>query len=112
MLSIGFIVLAAISSGLIAKVCDGFEDASDYLGRNMTEGTKGATINAVGSSMPELWVTIIYLFFFRDTTGFSGGIGTTAGSAVFNTMVIPAFVILAVLLKSKEKVITVSKNVI
>jgi len=107
-----FIALAVFSSWLIAKSCDGFEDAADYLGRNMTEGTKGATINAVGSSMPELWVTFIYLFLFRDTTGFSGGIGTTAGSAVFNSMVIPAFVILVVLMKSKDTVIQVSKKVI
>ena len=107
-----FIVLAVFSSWLIAKSCDGFEDAADYLGRNMTEGTKGATINAVGSSMPELWVTFIYLFLFHDSTGFAGGIGTTAGSAVFNTMVIPAFVILAVLIKSRDTVIQVSKKVV
>ena len=107
-----FIGLAVFSSWLIAKSCDGFEDAADYLGRNMVEGTKGATINAVGSSMPELWVTFIYLFLFRDTTGFSGGIGTTAGSAVFNSMVIPALVILAVLIKNRDTVIQVSKKVV
>ncbi len=107
-----FIGLAVFSSWLIAKSCDGFEDAADYLGRNMVEGTKGATINAVGSSMPELWVTFIYLFLFRDTTGFSGGIGTTAGSAVFNSMVIPALVILAVLIKNRDTLIQVSKKVV
>lgn len=107
-----FIALSIFSSWLIAKSCDGFEDAADYLGRNMVEGTKGATINAVGSSMPELWVTFIYLFLFRDTTGFSGGIGTTAGSAVFNSMVIPALVILAVLIKNRDTVIQVSKKVV
>ncbi len=112
MLSIIFILLAVFASWLIAKACDGFEDAADYLGRNMSEGTKGATINAVGSSMPELWVTFIYLFLFRDTTGFSGGIGTTAGSAVFNAMVIPAFVILVVLVKSKDTEMQVSKKVV
>lgn len=112
MVSVVFIVLVVFASWLIAKSCDGFEDAADYLGRNMTEGTKGATINAVGSSMPELWVTFIYLFLFGDTTGFSGGIGTTAGSAVFNTMIIPAFVILVVLLKSRDTVIEVSRKVI
>ncbi len=112
MMSIFFIALAVFSSWLIAKSCDGFEAAADYLGRNMTEGTKGATINAVGSSMPELWVTFIYLFLFRDTTGFAGGIGTTAGSAVFNAMVIPAFVILAVLIRHRDTVIQVSKAVV
>jgi len=112
MVSVLFIGLVVFSSWLIAKSCDGFENAADYIGRNMTEGTKGATINAVGSSMPELWVTFIYLFLFQDTTGFSGGIGTTAGSAVFNTMIIPAFVILAVLIKSRDTVIQMSRKVI
>jgi len=104
--------LGVFSSWLIAKACDGFETAADYLGRNMGEGTKGATINAVGSSMPELCVTFIYLFLFADTTGFAGGIGTTAGSAVFNAMVIPGLVILFVLWRNKNTTIQVSRSVI
>ena len=104
--------LGVFSSWLIAKACDGFETAADYLGRNMEEGTKGATINAVGSSMPELFVTFIYLFLFANTTGFAGGIGTTAGSAVFNAMVIPGLVILFVLWRNKNTTIQVSRSVI
>ena len=107
-----YIVGVVFASWLIAKACDGFEVAADYLGRNMTEGTKGATINAIGSSMPELCVTFIYLFLFHDTTGFSGGIGTTAGSAVFNTMVIPALVILFVLWRAPKTEIVVSKKTV
>ena len=106
------IISAIIASFIIAKACDGFETAADYLGRNLEEGTKGATINAVGSSMPELLVTIVYLFFFMDTTGFAGGIGTTAGSAVFNALVIPALVIIFVLKKNKDAIINISKPVI
>ena len=107
-----FIIIIIFASWMIARACDGFETSADYLGRNMTEGTKGATINAIGSSMPELWVTFIYLFLFHDTTGFSGGIGTTAGSAVFNAMVIPALVIISVLWFAAGTKIQVSKNVI
>ena len=107
-----YIGIGVFSSWLIAKACDGFETAADYLGRNMGEGTKGATINAIGSSMPELWVTVIYLFIFSDTTGFAGGIGTTAGSAVFNSMVIPGLVILSVLWKTANVDIQVSRSVI
>mgnify|MGYP003969382981 CR=1 FL=1 len=107
-----FIIIIIFASWMIARACDGFETAADYLGRNMTEGTKGATINAIGSSMPELWVTFIYLFLFHDTTGFSGGIGTTAGSAVFNAMVIPALVIISVLWCAAGTKIQVSKSVI
>jgi len=106
------LLLAIIASFIIAKACDYFEDAADYLGRNMSEGTKGATINAIGSSMPELLVTVVYLFFFMDTTGFAGGIGTTAGSAVFNALVIPALVIIFVLKKNGNAVINISKSVI
>ena len=80
---------------VIWKASDGFETSSEYLGRNMSEGVRGATINAIASSMPELFTTIFFLWFLKDTDGFSGGIGTTAGSAIFNGMIIPAVVIFA-----------------
>ena len=50
---IGGLTLMIVMSYLIMKACDVFELATDYLGRNMSEGVKGATLNAVGSSMPE-----------------------------------------------------------
>jgi cation:H+ antiporter len=106
------LVLVVFTTWIIAKACDGFEVASDYLGRNLTEGVKGATINAIGSSMPELFVTFVFLFFYSNTTGFAGGIGTTAGSAVFNTMVIPALSILVALKMFRISSINVSKKVI
>lgn len=106
------ILLTLLSSWVISKASDGFETAADFLGRNLSEGMKGATINAIGSSMPELWVTFIYLFLYSNTTGFAGGIGTTAGSAVFNAIVIPAFVILSVLWFAPKTLIRVSRPVI
>ena len=81
---------------LIWRACDGFELASEYIGRNMSEGVRGGTINAISSSIPELLTTIIALFVLNNTEGFSVGIGTTAGSALFNGMIIPAACILAV----------------
>ena len=104
--------LVLFSTWVIAKACDGFEVAANYLGRHMSEGVKGATINAIGSSMPELFVIVVFLFIYSDTTGFAGGIGTTAGSAVFNTMVIPAFSIFVALKIFKLSSINVSKKVI
>ncbi|MDA7836743.1 sodium:calcium antiporter [Salibacteraceae bacterium] len=97
---------------IIWKASDGFEASSEYLGRNMTEGVRGATINAIASSMPELFTTIFFLLCLNDTEGFSGGIGTTAGSAIFNGMIIPAAVIFVVLLAGITKNITVSRKVI
>ncbi|TWT79034.1 putative calcium/sodium:proton antiporter [Planctomycetes bacterium CA13] len=81
---------------LIRRACDGFEVASEYIGRNLSEGVRGGSINAISSSMPELLTTLIALFVLSDRDGFSVGIGTTAGSALFNTMIIPAVCILTV----------------
>ncbi|WP_046758890.1 sodium:calcium antiporter [Kordia jejudonensis] len=107
--SLGLIFITCI---VIWRACDGFEMASDYLGRNLKEGIKGATINAIGSSLPELFTTLFFLFVLKDKDGFSGGIGTTAGSAVFNAMIIPAVVIMAVIGKGIVDRIDVSKKVI
>lgn len=107
--SLGLILISCIA---IWRSCDGFEMASNYLGRNMKEGIKGGTINAIGSSLPELFTTLFFLFVLKDKDGFSGGIGTTAGSAVFNAMVIPAVVILAVIGKGISSQINISRKVI
>lgn len=103
------IVLSCI---VIWKASDGFEVASSYLGRNLNDGVRGATINAVGSSMPELFTTLWFLFALRDTDGFASGIATTAGSAIFNGMIIPAIVILGVIWKGFTTSIQVSRKVI
>ena len=106
------IILIIITSIIIWKSSDGFDVASSYLGRNLSNGVKGATINAISSSMPELLTTIFFLIFLKDADGFSGGIGTVAGSAVFNAMIIPAFSVIAVYYYGISKNIKISKNVV
>jgi len=86
--------------------------ASEYVGRNLSEGVRGATINAVASSMPEVFTSLFFLFVMMDATGFSGGIGTTAGSAIFNSMVIPAVSVIAVISMGLAKKIEVSRKVL
>ena len=90
------LVIIFFSCLFIWRACDGFEVASEYVGRNLSEGVRGGTINAVSSSMPELFTTLIALFVLSDMDGFALGIGTTAGSALFNGMIIPALCILSV----------------
>ncbi len=91
-------LLAIVACSLVIwRGCDSFEEASGHLGRNMPPGVRGATINAIGSSLPELLTTTILLFVFIDEDGYSGGIATCAGSAVFNAVIIPALCIVAVL---------------
>ena len=97
---------------IIWRASDGFAIASDFIGRNLSDGVRGATINAIGSSLPELFTSLFFLFYLKDVDGFSGGIGTTAGSAIFNSMIIPAAVILVVVIMGITKVIKISGKVI
>lgn len=86
--------------------------ASEYIGRNLSEGVRGATINAIASSMPEVFTSLFFLFIMKDAIGFSGGIGTTAGSAIFNGMVIPAVAVLAVIGMKLTRKVHVSRKVL
>lgn len=86
--------------------------ASEYIGRNLSEGVRGATINAIASSMPEVFTSLFFLFILKDAEGFSGGIGTTAGSAIFNGMVIPAVAVLGVIGMKLTTKVHVSRKVL
>jgi len=97
---------------IIWRAGDGFMVASEYVGRNLSEGVRGATINAIASSMPEVFTSLFFLFVLQqDGIGFTGGIGTTAGSAIFNSMVIPAVAVLAVISMGLTKNVQVSRKV-
>jgi cation:H+ antiporter len=113
---IGGIALMIVMSIVIAKACDIFELAADYLGRNMADGVKGATINAIGSSMPEMLTTVFFLLFYANTDiaeGFAASVGGDTGSAIFNSIFIPMLVIGMVLFTvAGIKGIQVAKKVI
>ena len=109
---ISALAIILITSFVIWKSGEGFESASDYLGRNLSNGVKGATINAIGSSMPELLTTFFFLFLLKNAEGFAGGLGTTAGSAVFNAVVIPFIVGISVFFKFKKTSLSFSKKVV
>jgi len=101
-----------ISCLIIWRSSRGFEIASDFLGRRLPAGIKGATLNAVASSMPEFLTTIFFLFYLRDAEGFSGGLGVTSGSALFNLLIIPALVVLLLFSMGKGKSIVLNKKVL
>jgi len=103
-----------LCSVLMAKACDVFEAATNYLGRSLNEGVKGATLNAIGSSMPELLTTVFFLVFaLHENLGrdLAASIGANAGSAIFNSIVIPMLVIQVVLATALTGV-RISKKVI
>ncbi|TAJ09375.1 sodium:calcium antiporter [Marinilabiliaceae bacterium JC017] len=110
----GGLALMVICSIVIAKACDVFEASTEYLGRNMNEGVKGATLNAIGSSMPEFLTTVFFLgFALSQDLGrdFAASIGGDTGSAIFNSVIIPMLVIWVVLASGIAGV-SVSKKVI
>ncbi len=109
------LVLIALSSYLIKYAADQFEPAADFLGRNMPPGIKGATINAVGSSLPELMTGLAFVFTVSKLTvaeGILSAVAVTAGSAVFNILIIPAMVVLAATLKNASTHIKVDKSTV
>ena len=97
---------------IIWRAGDTFLEGSNYIGRNLQDGVKGATINAVASSMPELFIALFFLFYLQDISGFSGGVGTSFGSVLFNSLIIPSIAIIGVLSKLKSKSVFVSKKII
>jgi cation:H+ antiporter len=112
----GGLIIMIISSVVIAKACDVFEAATGYIGRNMNEGVKGATLNAIGSSMPELLTTVFFLAFaFHANLGrdLASSIGGDTGSAIFNSIIIPMLVIWVVIATvAGVKGIKIAKKVI
>ncbi len=61
---------------------------TDALGERfkINPGVRGATLDAVGSSFPELCTVVVALYL----DAFDAGLGTIAGSALYNILVIPA----------------------
>ena len=84
-----------------------FSESSSKIGDyfNLPRDVKGATFDAISSSLPELLVALYSVIIFKQ---FEVGIGTIVGSALFNLLVIPGICILVapVAFKVSEKVIS------
>lgn len=106
------LLLIGASCLIIWRSSNGFEVASDYLGRKLPSGIKGATLNAIASSMPEFLTTMFFLFYLRDEDGFSGGLGVTSGSAIFNLLLIPALAVLMLFSLGRGRKIRLDKRVL
>lgn len=107
------IVILLVAIHVMRKCASSFDIAASYLTRNLGEGIKGPTINAVASSLPELLISSMFLFYFKDIKGFSAGYGTIIGSSAFNIALIPviSFVYLYVT-KGKAKVFQINKRIV
>lgn len=108
------LVVMVVASVIIAKASNVFELSTDYLGRNLNDGVKGLTLNAIGSSFPELLTTVFFLVFAtKEHLGrdLAASIGGNAGSAIFNSIIIPMLVIQVVLMMGSKN-FNISKKVV
>jgi len=96
-----------VSSIVIYFAGEKFATTSSNLGDyfRLPRDVKGATFDAVSSSLPELLVALYSVIFFKQ---FDVGIGTIAGSALFNLLVIPGLCVFVapVAFKVSKKVIS------
>jgi len=94
-------VFVLILSVIIMRRCSSsFDIAASYLTRGLGEGIKGPTINAIASSLPELLISSMFLFYYKDIIGFSAGFATIVGSSAFNIALIPVISFLVVYYKN------------
>jgi Ca2+/Na+ antiporter len=103
------IVLLLLQTVVIAIViwqaCDPFGDAAQWIGRqfNLPGSVRGATLDAISSSMPELFTGIFFVLVAVSASelspeqmaeaggeGFAATLATCAGSAIYNMILIPA----------------------
>jgi len=101
------LLVIAVTSLVIYYVGNIFAESSSKIGDylNLPRSVKGATFDAISSSLPELLVALYAIFVFKK---FEVGIGTIAGSALFNLLVIPGICVLVapVVFRVGKKVIS------
>lgn len=116
----------ALVSVVIWQVCDPFADAAQWVGQKLRlpGSVRGATLDAVASSMPELFSGVFFVVIAisaaKDVApgavaassaaiikagaeGFGSTIATCAGSAVYNMILIPAFCALVISFARPER---------
>lgn len=106
------IIIIFFTTYIIWKSSSSFDIASSYLTRNLGEGIKGPTINAVASSLPELLISFFFLFYIGDLEGFSAGFATIIGSSIFNIAIIPTVSLFVIYRKQGVKLFPTEKKII
>lgn len=96
-----------VISIVIWQACDPFADAAQWIGEyyHLPGSVRGATLDAVASSMPELFTGLFFVLVAvagseadyaarhqASGEGYGSTIATAAGSAIYNMILIPAVV--------------------
>ena len=87
------ILVLLVTSVVIYYVGNIFAHSSSRIGDylKLSKSVKGATLDAIASSLPELMVGLFAVIFFGK---FEVGIATITGSALFNLLIIPGLAVL------------------
>ena len=107
-----------VISLLIWQACDPFAEAAQWIGTrlHLPGSVRGATLDAIASSMPELFSGIFFVIVAvtaagdsaaalaqAGSDGFGPTVATCAGSAVYNMILIPAICALVISFARKNR---------
>lgn len=107
-IKLGFLLLqVVVISIVIWQACDPFADAAQWVGETfrLPGSVRGATLDAIASSMPELFSGIFFVVLAVMASdgsveaggeGYGATLATCAGSAIYNMILIPAFCALVI----------------
>lgn len=114
---LGYGLSAAVClSVALWQACDPFAEAAQWFGIywRIPSSVRGATLDAVASSMPELFTGLFFVLVAvwgdktlaeriqHSTDGYGSTIATCAGSAIYNLILIPALCCLTLVYTSKS----------
>ncbi len=117
-IEIAFVITAASALSIIIwQACDPFADAAQWVGckAHLPTSVRGATLDAIASSMPELFTGLFFVIValsgdkdsidrLRESAeGYGSTIATCAGSSIYNMILIPAFCAIAISYWRKSK---------
>jgi Ca2+/Na+ antiporter len=113
----GLIAQTVVISIVLWQACDPFAEAAQWMGRlyHLPGSVRGATLDAVASSLPELFSGIFFVLLATGAIGESYGnaIATCAGSAIYNMILIPAVCAIVISLwRTERPTIEVEKAVV
>jgi len=80
-----------------------FSSGSKIVGYRLPDGVRGASINAIGSSLPEFFIALLFFIILNEgSNGMAAALASIVGSAIFNILIIPSIVI-GILIIKKQK---------
>jgi len=111
------LAVAACLSVVLWQACEPFADAAQWFGKywRIPSSVRGATLDAVASSMPELFTGLFFVLVAvwgdhslnerlrLSTEGYGSTIATCAGSAIYNLILIPALCCLTLVMSRRGK---------